>query len=419
VICPGAESFVELIEGGDVRSFQLGEEGRADQLIQLLDFSVAHRAVRLREDDRVDAQRGHDLAHVPRAIRLAVVIVHSHADPEFLQAATEDQLQCRQVALEAEATVQQKTRMIVEESVQVRASHLARSFRVGQPRADEHVALPQCVRRLGLEAIEILAVRHPASKTGHARGLEHPVQRAALDHVRLDQLHVLHDRDQPVQAALRHLALELDRQLGLLRGQRLAATGWPGLVPQAVQSLLPIAPHPDADRLRRDPQRLAVRPGPNPARELLEQGLLLTPGRVHGQVRADHLVAHQSLVKLGFDIVHRDLLPLPGALRPSQRSGQPEISLARARCSRRRQALWDPGSVDPSNPAGNRVASSPRRSVREDQFCELSGVPHLPRASARSTVVGTLSSIAPPSRRASARQSWLVPDGSRQGRRER
>ena len=116
-----------------------------------------------------------------RAVGLAVVVVDAPGHAPLLQAATEDQLQGRQVAFEAETAMEQQAAVVVEEGVEVGPPHLARPLGVGQPGADQHVRLPGPVGCHCLEAVEVLDVGHlTAASVTTVAGVRGPRRRHAL-----------------------------------------------------------------------------------------------------------------------------------------------------------------------------------------------------------------------------------------------
>src|SRR5690606_26579610 len=72
---PREESLVELVERADARGLHLRHEGGLGEPVEGFNLAVALGPILLREDDSVDAERRHDVAHVARAIDLAVVVV--------------------------------------------------------------------------------------------------------------------------------------------------------------------------------------------------------------------------------------------------------------------------------------------------------------------------------------------------------
>jgi len=103
---------------------------------------MSHWAFLFCEDNTVDAQGGDDLSHMNTAIGLAIIIVDAPAKSVFLQTAAKNQLQCREVALEAETTMEQKAAVIIDKGVQICPTRLAGPLGVGKVGAVEHIALP-------------------------------------------------------------------------------------------------------------------------------------------------------------------------------------------------------------------------------------------------------------------------------------
>jgi len=247
--------------------------------------------------------------------------------------------------------------VVVEERVQVRAPHRAGPLRIRQPGAGQHVRLPQVVGAGGLEAVEVVAVGRADGRPGQPARLQRPVQRAAVHGAPLDLAETPQDRDQPVEAALRHLLLELRRALDERGTERLRARPRAGRVLEPGEPAAAVAPDPRPDRLGRYLQRLPVRAWPGARRQLRQEHAPLSPLWGDGQVGADHLVARQGSCLAGIPLVVHAVLPA--------RSGRDRGDPAAGRAGCRRPPLWEDmrGGCGPA--AGSPVSSSPRRGCLE------------------------------------------------------
>jgi hypothetical protein len=199
----------------------------------------------------------------------------------------------RQGLAEVEASGEQKTAVIVQEGVQLRAPDLAGPAGLQQPRPHEQIALPQSSGEVGLEAVEVLLVRDPGLAGRDAVPLEHPVHRAALEEALRGEQQAFCDLDDAVEAPLGDFALEATDQLLLLVGEGTGRAGGPQCVLQGVEAAVSVAPYPGAQGLRGDRQGLAVGARPDTVGESLQQRTVTTAGRIRGDVGRDDLVADE------------------------------------------------------------------------------------------------------------------------------
>ena len=263
-------------------------------MVERLDLAVAHRALHLGERDRQDPHRRDDVLHVVRGVGRPVVIVDAPRDAVFLERAPEDELQRRRVTLEAEAAVQAEPAVVVQERVQVGLPHTSRLSGVREPRSIDHVRLPQLVREVRLEAVEILRGLRLGTSTGDPVREQGAVHGAAARLPLGEQLEVLGDADDAVERALRHFPLERAQRGDLGVVEHADAAGGPGGVRQRVDPALPVAPGPDADRLGGDAEQLPVRAHPRLRGQLFEDRPAMATGGEECDIRRDDLVTGKS-----------------------------------------------------------------------------------------------------------------------------
>ena len=176
---------MSALKGREVRRFDLGQKLCAERLKKSFLFALAFGRIG-RGLDALDAEGGTGGRELRGGVDLAVVDVDRARQTAAQDADLEDALHARQRFVEEKLRVRHQTAVVVNEAEQMRAALLARRVRVGQPGADQRVALPQLVDVLAFEATVgfwILAQQ--------AAGLAAPAQ-VGRERVRVERLAELH-----------------------------------------------------------------------------------------------------------------------------------------------------------------------------------------------------------------------------------
>jgi len=190
--------------------------------------------------------------------------------------------------------VQAHAAVVVEEGVEPRASGLAWPIRVGEPRAREHVGLPDLIRKVRFEAVQVVTRRRSLLSPGELVRSERAMHSATPGLALLDEPEVLCDTHETVERARRDLAFERAERGDVHPGERPDAARGARGIGEPGEPTLAVSTDPAAQRLGAGGEGLAIGAGPTARSETRQQRSPATTRRGLGDVGGDGLVAGQG-----------------------------------------------------------------------------------------------------------------------------